>query len=348
MRRVLAALAVPLTIAMGGHAQGAAPVVTNAHWLKLPAAEDLERYLPAEAKGMSGAAKISCIVTVRGLMDKCVLLTETPPEHGFGDAALMLAPLFVLQPKMIDGVAVTGGRVNIPINFEANGIGPDDGDVARIYGNLPWGVVPTAAEVAAAYPERAAGHSESGHVVLRCDIQSNGAMTSCDIISEQPRGAGFGKAARNLVKTFRVADQMVRDKRLKGAEVDIPFDFRDPHQPGPPVEVNQPEWLQGADPAMAGTLFPVEAAKAGLKTGRAFVTCVVAHDGSLTGCAVSGEDPPGLGFGAAGLAIAGVMKMNPWTRQGYPVDGARIRLPIRVNLGEKAPAVPPAAPPKGQ
>ena len=38
---------------------------------------------------------------------------------------------------------------------------------------------------------------------------------------------------------------------------------------------------------------------------------------------------------AQAVAIAGVMQMNPWTDDGRPVDGARIRLPINFTQAEE-------------
>jgi len=42
------------------------------------------------------------------------------------------------------------------------------------------------------------------------------------------------------------------------------------------------------------------------------------------------------------VLVAQVMKMNPWTQDGGPVDGARVKLPIRFNLAQEK--TPPAAP----
>jgi hypothetical protein len=40
------------------------------------------------------------------------------------------------------------------------------------------------------------------------------------------------------------------------------------------------------------------------------------------------------------------MQMSPWTKQGAPVEGARILLPIKFVLPSDAPAVaPPPSPP---
>ncbi len=75
------------------------------------------------------------------------------------------------------------------------------------------------------------------------------------------------------------------------------------------------------------------------------IVCTVRHDGGLTACEVVSEQPAGLGFGDAALIVAGVMEMNPWTAQGTPVDGARIKLPVRLELPADTPAAAtPAAP----
>jgi hypothetical protein len=131
-------------------------------------------------------------------------------------------------------------------------------------------------------------------------------------------------------------------------KVDVPFDFRDPGAPVLQTEIYDPLWLTQIDPEKVAALYPDAAIKAGYKTGVGSVDCAVAHSGGLTDCHVIKEDPPGVGFGDAALAIASLMIMSPWTQQGTPVDGARINLPIRLNLPDDAPtaAAPPAKPAK--
>jgi hypothetical protein len=242
-----------------------------------------------------------------------------------------------------DGVAVGGAQVNIPISFIGGPFKVANTATFRIARSLPWGETPTAAAMASAFPRQIIGRVPYGHVVLRCQLTDKGKLYKCATASEEPRGYGFASAAQNLVKDFRIVDDPRAVGRAENLWVDLPFDFRDPGRPQPPVEILDPQWLRTADPAMAGRLFPEEAAKAGFKTGVATLACGVAHGGALTDCQVESESPPGLGFGKAALAIAGVLMMNPWTAQGVPVDGAHIRLPIRVNLAGEPPA-PASAP----
>jgi hypothetical protein len=83
-----------------------------------------------------------------------------------------------------------------------------------------------------------------------------------------------------------------------------------------------------------------------------------AAGGGLKDCEIPGETPSGLRFGAAvgqvALAIAGAFTANPWDESGLPSVGARVRMPIRMNLSEPAadakdapptPATTPAASP---
>jgi protein TonB len=44
---------------------------------------------------------------------------------------------------------------------------------------------------------------------------------------------------------------------------------------------------------------------------------------------VSSETPAEQGFGAASLKLAHLFTMRPQMRDGVPVDGARVEIPIR-------------------
>jgi protein TonB len=58
----------------------------------------------------------------------------------------------------------------------------------------------------------------------------------------------------------------------------------------------------------------------------------VRADGKLESCNVTSEDPSGLGFGAAALKMASLFQMKPETRDGEPVAGASVTVPIVFKL----------------
>lgn len=70
------------------------------------------------------------------------------------------------------------------------------------------------------------------------------------------------------------------------------------------------------------------------KTGSASMRCSVTKTGLLTGCVVTGEDPPGYGFGDAALQMAKLFKLRPQSQDGTPVDGGTWSTRIRFQLGD--------------
>jgi TonB family protein len=99
--------------------RAAAQVITQPDWMRRPSAEDLARYYPDRASRMSieGTAIISCSVDGRGLLEDCSVVSENPPEAGFGDATLKASKLFRMRPLTKDGASVEGGTVRIPLRW---------------------------------------------------------------------------------------------------------------------------------------------------------------------------------------------------------------------------------------
>jgi TonB family protein len=310
-----------------------ATVIGQPDWMRRPSQEEVQHFLPADSHGEAGHATIECVVTTRGLLEKCEINQETPTDHGFGASALAMTSTFLMRPMTVDGLPVGGARVLIPIGFQATpGDSPPATGTMKVMRAAPWLAAPTSQALAQAFPKGAVGKSAAAHVVLRCGFRDDGSLGSCETVSEAPDGQGFASAAKSLVKDFRTYVDPTNTAKLRGLRVDIPFDFRDPSQPSPPIEIYDPIWLTRVNPEAVAQLFPAAAAKAGYNSGGAKVDCSVKHDGSLTDCVVADEEPAGFGFGQAALEIAAAMKMNPWTAQGDPVDGGRIGLPVKLVL----------------
>lgn len=84
-----------------------------------PSAEDMRRAYPAKAlaEHLGGVVILGCEVAVTGRLERCMVVSETPPAYGFGAAALTLAGKFLMEPKLQNGRPVPGAAVRIPIVF---------------------------------------------------------------------------------------------------------------------------------------------------------------------------------------------------------------------------------------
>ena len=311
--------------------------------------------------GISGHVVLSCDIDRYGLAERCKVASETPPDQGFGPAALELRPTFKLTPAMgpdgpVDAVMSIAVDFNAPhpqIDFGgAKGGGPAaassgpmsvgaGADAPDLSGpRLPnrrvsmlddpvWASTVGYRDVVRAYPARAGG--VEGYVVAHCEVNRDGTVSDCHVIKEDPEDRGFGKAALSLAARFRVVPNWSRPPGHADLWVDIPIRFPAPGAAETRI-VSRPYWVAGFDPRQALKVFPKEAADKGVSTGLGVAQCRVARDGSLTGCAPSKADPEGLGFAEAAVLLASTMRMNPWLRDGEPADGAVVRVAVRLNL----------------
>lgn len=94
-------------------------VIQNPDWLHRPNADDMARYYPARAQRMNveGRATIACTVDAKGALQACQVVSESPADQDFGQAALRMSRLFKMRPMTLDGAAVSGGAVRVPIRF---------------------------------------------------------------------------------------------------------------------------------------------------------------------------------------------------------------------------------------
>ena len=105
-------------------------------------------------------------------------------------------------------------------------------------------------------------------------------------------------------------------------------------QPRPrtsPAVITDPVWLRGPNADDIARYYPDRAQRLE-KEGRATISCTVSASGTLVNCAVVNEDPSDMEFGDAAMKMARLFKMAPTTTDGAPVEGAKVRIPIRFSL----------------
>jgi protein TonB len=92
--------------------------ITNPRWLQRP--RDLGIYYPrrAEERGVTGEVVLNCLVSTTGGLD-CDVVSETPANWGFAQAALRISRDHRMVPAMQDGTPVQG-RYRMRVPFEVN------------------------------------------------------------------------------------------------------------------------------------------------------------------------------------------------------------------------------------
>jgi len=77
---------------------------------QLPNADAMAALYPdaAARANVTGRAQFRCTVTSDGGLTDCVIVSESPPAYGFGDATLKLAKLLRMEPVGPDGASTAG------------------------------------------------------------------------------------------------------------------------------------------------------------------------------------------------------------------------------------------------
>jgi TonB family protein len=314
---------------------------------------------------LPGHVVLTCEVDRFGLAEWCKVASETPAHHGFGAAALELRPTFKVRPAMGPN-GPTRAFMNIAVEFtppdnvdridwgaaRKGGSGTGVGNplahspysTVTLFGGPPlatrkiamlnnpvWASTVSHDDVARAYPAKA--HGVAGYAVAHCEVARTGSVSGCQLIKEAPPDRGFGAAALRLASKFTVAPQWTTAPDHADVWVDIPIRFPAPGDDASADRtIASPYWVSGFDPEQMLKVFPPEASAQGITSGYAAVTCVVAEDGALHDCAAQGASPAGFGFAEAAVTLASTLRLDPWTRDGSPVDGDTVEVGVRLNL----------------
>ena len=95
--------------------------------------------------------------------------------------------------------------------------------------DLPkWTRVPSAAEMAAAYPAAPRAENLAGSGVMDCTVGAGGELTACEVVNESPGGAGFGAAAVSLANRFGLPPKSPSGAAMAGRTVRVPIRWLNP------------------------------------------------------------------------------------------------------------------------
>lgn len=333
MVRVVLALGLCLGMAVAAAAQD-----RPAEWLKKPRLDDIMAVFPADAasREISGKATLLCTANVEGRLVGCTVESESPVGMQFGRAALAITPQLLMRPALQNGQPIASD-VRIPITFPIDRsprlmMREKGVTIAGFSSTIPWQHAPVHADLRGAYPEKAKAAGVGGSVALQCGFNAERVVRNCDVLKEEPRGYGFGLAAKVVARQFVLPPVDLTKSQLLHATTQIAIQFSPTLLTGA-AATGKPIWNQ---------LPPAEAVSAAL--GRTPVgvdvvdvrmRCAVVQGGGLEGCEVVGEKPAGSGFGAAALTLAPYFHAATWTSEGLPVVGARVVIPLLYRVETK-------------
>lgn len=196
------------------------------------------------------------------------------------------------------------------------------------------------------YPPAALAARVEGEATLNCAANDHLALKDCQLVSEVPAGQGFGQAALRMAALSKDNPKIARSNAAATLRTSFTIVFRldpkpliTPNVTGWRHVVVHPEIKQGPDATAMLNAIPPRAARSRTE-GEARLQCKVTRAGALTGCTVAEESPEGFGFGAAALMLAPSFVMTPEIRDGDPVDGGDVTLPIAFRAPPPAETAP--------
>ena len=98
----------------------ALPLISAPQWASRPNASIIRRLYPLEAAAAqtTGVAHVACVARWDGTLEDCRLLSETPPDMGFGEATLRAARHHRLEAAPQHGADPRRGMVHLSIRWE--------------------------------------------------------------------------------------------------------------------------------------------------------------------------------------------------------------------------------------
>ncbi|UPT63312.1 MAG: energy transducer TonB [Hyphomonadaceae bacterium JAD_PAG50586_4] len=173
---------------------------------------------------------------------------------------------------------------------------------------------PSGQDFAENYPPHATAQGVQGLATIECLVELDTSL-HCRVTAEAPTGWGFGQAALEISRAFRVAPATVNGVPTRGGRIRRTIRFvlpetyvggdwsdleRQVRALNPPLDL--PSWDDAPDFYAVLDAYPA-VARGNRVSGRALLSCVVREDRRLN-CQNRNERPAGLGFGAAAIPLS--------------------------------------------
>ena len=102
-----------------GPGQGTGAGSAPPRLIRAPERRELWALHPPEAlrARRGGTVSMRCRIRADGTLEACSAIRETPPEQGFGAAAVRAAPYFRFEPPSLDGRPIGGQAVTLRVEF---------------------------------------------------------------------------------------------------------------------------------------------------------------------------------------------------------------------------------------
>lgn len=203
-----------------------------------PTPEQIKGVTPPEAAHVAARAWVAlrCGFDAEGRLVDCAIRYANHPGLGFEQAALKLIDSYRIEPTYAK--AQLGAKVELTLSFgwpwASHGPpviappAPPSPPPNPVVTRPDWVRKPTGGDVARVYPKAALAAGQSGRVTLSCQVNADGTIRDCKVVSENPADLGFGAAALSLTPSFRMRSTTGDGTPVGGASVRIPLSFTAP------------------------------------------------------------------------------------------------------------------------
>jgi TonB family protein len=189
------------------------------------------------------------------------------------------------------------------------------------------------------YPAAAQAAGVEGTATLRCSRTIHNGLKDCTLLSENPLGASFGQAALTIARASPENPDINLTPSQASDSERIVFAFTlhptaiTPDVLAIPHLVERPRLLKAPTDHQL-TLAASDHALARKINGSAVMSCLLTQQGALDDCRILRESPPDAGYGQTALKVARFFKFSPELRDGEPVGGGIITLPLGFAVNE--------------